>query len=223
MVFKKGQIGYWKGKKRSKETKRKISLTKKGNSPSPNRGKTLEDTYGKLKAEEIRKCMSHSRKGKSPWNKGMKGEEYKSHFKKGMKGQFQKGNQAAVSRKKQKFSAGWFRKGFKHTEEWKKKMSERMRGDNHPNWRGGKTPWGPEFTQRFKKEIRQRDNYVCQECGYSQEELGYKLHVHHIDYDKQNNHPSNLISLCRSCHMQTNFSRKDWQEYFKIKIGDVST
>ncbi len=34
------------------------------------------------------------------------------------------------------------------------------------------------------------------------------------DYDKRNNSPENLISLCASCHTKTNFSRNDWTEYF---------
>ena len=36
---------------------------------------------------------------------------------------------------------------------------------------------------------------VCENCG----KIG-KLDVHHIDNDYQNNEPSNLMVLCRSCH-----------------------
>ena len=56
--------------------------------------------------------------------------------------------------------------------------------------------------------------FLC-ECGISQKKLGYKLHVHHGDYNKKNNNSANLTSLCRSCHTQTNFNRKDWTKYFK--------
>ena len=59
------------------------------------------------------------------------------------------------------------------------------------------------------------------ECKYTEEELGDTLHVHHIDYDKKNNNENNLISLCCSCHAQTNFKREDWQEYFKNRIDCV--
>ncbi|HDY67403.1 MAG TPA: HNH endonuclease [Candidatus Scalindua sp.] len=48
-----------------------------------------------------------------------------------------------------------------------------------------------------------------------------KLHIHHIDYNKQNNDFSNLISLCRSCHAQTNFSKDNWTDYFQNKTGAI--
>ncbi len=88
---------------------------------------------------------------------------------------------------------------------------------NAPNWQGGKSfeLYGEDFNEILKEQIRQRDNYQCQECGYFQKDLGYKLPVHHIDYNKKNNNPMNLISLCKSCHTQTNFDRDDWINYFK--------
>jgi len=99
-------------------------------------------------------------------------------------------------------------------------QSENKIRENAINWRGGKSfePYGMEFNNKLKKKIRERDNYTCQECGMTEKELGYKLHIHHIDYDKKNNNPDNLISLCRSCHLQTNFKREDWTKYFQGKI-----
>jgi len=64
------------------------------------------------------------------------------------------------------------------------------------------------------------DIQLKQKCGYTIEQLGYNLAVHHIDYNKTNNSVDNLICLCKSCHAQTNFKRENWQEYFKKKIGD---
>lgn len=95
-------------------------------------------------------------------------------------------------------------------------------GEDNPNWRGGISfePYGLQFNSKLKEQIRKRDNYTCQECGFTQHILGYKLHVHHIDYDKQNNLENNLVSLCRPCHTQTNFDRNDWTEYFK-RISDL--
>tara|TARA_Y100000310_G_scaffold260707_2_gene269787 strand:- start:4960 stop:5724 length:765 start_codon:yes stop_codon:yes gene_type:complete len=93
-------------------------------------------------------------------------------------------------------------------------------GENSNNWLGGKSfePYPSEFNRKLKNRVRKRDNYVCQECGYTQEQLRYNLPVHHIDYDKKNNSLNNLISLCRSCHAQTNFSREDWINYFQGKV-----
>ena len=67
-------------------------------------------------------------------------------------------------------------------------------------------------------DFRKRDNYRCRQCGIMQKELNYKLNVHHIDFNKKNNFPDNLISLCKICHSQTSFNRQDWTNYFQEKI-----
>lgn len=93
--------------------------------------------------------------------------------------------------------------------------------EQHGSWRGGLSfePYGLEFNSKLKEFIRKRDNLTCQECGFTQNQLGYKLPVHHIDFNKKNNNPDNLICLCRQCHPQTNFNREDWTKYFQEKIS----
>lgn len=99
------------------------------------------------------------------------------------------------------------------------------KGKKHWNWNNGSSfePYGVEFNEKLKEQIRKRDNYRCQECFRHQDELytkggrKYKLNIHHIDYDKKNNKPENLISLCGNCHLQTNFGREDWIKYFQRK------
>jgi hypothetical protein len=99
------------------------------------------------------------------------------------------------------------------------KVYEDMRNrkpEEHFNWKGGKSfeEYGPNFTEELKKQIRQRDEQRCQECFRHQNELNKTLAVHHIDFNKKNNVPSNLISLCTSCHVQTNYGRDGWSGYF---------
>lgn len=102
-------------------------------------------------------------------------------------------------------------------------------GENHWNWQGGLSlePYGIEFNKPLKEQIRERDKYRCQECFRHQSELfkntkagwrPYKLFIHHIDYNKKNYNSDNLISLCMNCHIQTNFRRQDWINYFKNKL-----
>lgn len=101
----------------------------------------------------------------------------------------------------------------------KEKLSILLSGENNPQWLGGLSfePYGLEFSDKLKEVIREQDNHQCQICGVPELELIYKLIVHHIDYNKQHNNPSNLTSLCRPCHMKTNFERKDWILYFQSK------
>lgn len=91
-----------------------------------------------------------------------------------------------------------------------------VKGENNVNWNGGSSleSYGNKFTFRLKESIRTRDGRRCNECNFTEKDLGYRLCVHHIDYNKKNNTPNNLISLCRLCHSQTNFSRSDWEKYF---------
>lgn len=75
-------------------------------------------------------------------------------------------------------------------------------GALHPQWNGGVStlPYGKEFTRRFKRLIRERDSYTCQRCGITQAEYGHTLEVHHLDHDKMNNDPSNLVTACGRCN-----------------------
>ena len=94
-------------------------------------------------------------------------------------------------------------------------------GKNNHAWQGGISfePYGIEFNNRLRKQIRERDNYICQLCGEPQN--GKRLSIHHIDYNKQNNNPNNLISLCDICHIKTNTNREYWKKHFNIKINEV--
>jgi len=87
-------------------------------------------------------------------------------------------------------------------------------------WKGGKSfePYGIKFNNELREQIRKRDTYTCSECGKTQKQLQRKLSIHHINYDKKNNFEYNLISLCLKCHMKTNFNRKHWENYFKMKM-----
>ena len=94
---------------------------------------------------------------------------------------------------------------------WKNaEYRDKKTGENHPNWEGGSSfePYPIEFNALLRRKIRKRDNYTCQLCGRQQEELGHKLDIHHIDHNKTNNSPSNLISLCRSCHISQHWKER---------------
>lgn len=94
-------------------------------------------------------------------------------------------------------------------------------GKKSPTWIDGRSfeqyPIG--WTKILKKQIRYRDKYKYQICGCPEIECYRKLDVHHIDYDKYNLNPKNLISLCNSCHMKTNGNRDYWYAYFTYIIG----
>lgn len=127
--------------------------------------------------------------------------------------------------------------GKKHSDETKKKISEAklknpirywtgkrrqdMIGKNNFNWNGGSSfiGYSVDWTISLKRSIRERDKYLCKVCGEPQGDTAHD--VHHIDYDKTNCDPKNLITLCHRCHMKTNVRRDYWKKYFKIIIEQI--
>lgn len=94
-------------------------------------------------------------------------------------------------------------------------------GELNPVWNGGISfePYPIDWNEKYKRFIRQRDNYKCQLCGVPETECMRKLCVHHIDYNKNNLNPENLVSLCVKCHAKTNTNRKDWEAVWKRLAG----
>lgn len=109
-----------------------------------------------------------------------------------------------------------------HTPEHNKNVSEAkigiprpdMIGENHWNWLGGKSDYPVEFSIHLRRQIRRESNGCCFECGMTPKEQGWEMNVHHIDYDKNNNNPENLVALCDSCHSITNYNREFWEWYY---------
>lgn len=96
--------------------------------------------------------------------------------------------------------------------------SKKMIGKDNPSWKGGKSfePYSVDWTNTLKRAIRERDHYQCRICGELQNNEAF--HVHHIDYNKQNCNPDNLITLCNSCHSKTNHNRDYWIKNIIINI-----
>lgn len=81
--------------------------------------------------------------------------------------------------------------------------------------------WNEFYSSDFvenRKMVYRRDGWRCQICDYKCDRTvkGF-IQCHHIDYDINNNQLSNLITLCRSCHMKTNSNRKHWRELLSKK------
>ena len=111
-------------------------------------------------------------------------------------------------------------KGRKYNEEHRKKLSESHKGkydlEKNPAWMGGISfdPYPVGWNKIFRRHIRERDQNKCQLCGRVRSELKRDFCVHHVDYDKKNINPNNLITLCLDCHLQTGFRRGYWKSMF---------
>ena len=160
-----------------------------------------------------------------------------SKLKKGKKLTEEHRNKIRISNKKIIDKKGVFKKGqvpWNKNKNWdietRQKMSKShigiQLGEKNPSWQNGKSflPYSPEFNKEKKQQVLERDNYTCQ-CPECLIENPKKLHIHHIDYDKKNNNPENLITLCNSCHSKTNFNRQYWVNFYQnimeIKINVI--
>lgn len=90
-------------------------------------------------------------------------------------------------------------------------------GEGNPNWQGGKSFEGYCSVwqdQEYKQDIRERDGNKCLN-PYCNSKDPNDLTIHHIDYNKQNCHPSNLITVCRSCNAMANKDRKWHKAWYR--------
>lgn len=91
-----------------------------------------------------------------------------------------------------------------------------MTGIKNPNWKGGRKVYPKEWNEEIKEDVRNRDERRCRfpNCSFTDVGLRRRLDVHHIDGDKSNCKPSNLISLCIPHHRKVELDPVHWIDYF---------
>lgn len=153
-------------------------------------------------------------------------------------------------------SATWLKKGCpnpwigrKHTEETKRKMSERSkaegrvpydpavgsymkgrRGADVHNWKGGVTPQRQALysSKEWKSVVRKvwrRDNAECQRCAIHRgNDAGISFDIHHIvsfAIVELRAEFDNLVLLCKPCHRWVHSSLNVDKDFIKEMSVDV--
>lgn len=83
--------------------------------------------------------------------------------------------------------------------------------------------------QKAKEKAKERDGWECQFCGMDndthKDEFDRALHAHHIvkDADGGEDHPRNLITVCRDCHSTLESTQADALSRIKEKQADEET
>ena len=160
------------------------------------RKKISESNKGRKHSVETRKKMSEAKKNYIPWCKGKKLSD---------------GHRSKLSEAHM---------GKKLSEEHRKSISVVTSGSRNPNWKGGIScePYCDVWLDKeYKESIKERDGYRClnPDCWYNSKLLA----LHHIDYNKKNCVPDNLITLCNSCNSRAN-SNRDWHKAWYKAIID---
>lgn len=188
------------GRTHSEEAKRKMSERNRGEG-NPMWGKRgpASPAYGRKLSEEAKRKLIIINKGRK---RGPMSDEQKEKISISCKGK-----------------PGYW-KGKKLSGEHVANLIKAHTGKKSHLWRGGISfePYSDDFTRQLKETIRLRDGYRCQLCGAPEIENNAKLSIHHINYDKKDCRPYNLISLCKKCHIKVNFHRAKWTIYFKKKV-----
>lgn len=112
-----------------------------------------------------------------------------------------------------------YRAGILHTKETLEKLSILNSGQNNNNWKGGvsKEPYCIEWTDEYKTYIKERDGNKClnPDCMRNSNILT----VHHINYNKKDCRPNNLITLCCSCNTRANKDRVWHKAWYTVIIN----
>ena len=230
-LFRIGKSSGMLGKHHSKKSKIKMSISTAGDNNPMKRPEVRAKFVGEnnpSKRPEVRKKISNAKRGKKH-SKEHKRKNSEAH--KGMclseetKKKIGKSSMGRKHSKKDREQMSLMKMGKnnpmygKHwTKEHRENQSKARSGKGNPNWQGGigKFPYSFNFDDELKKLIRKRDNYTCQLCNEKQNDR--KLSVHHIDYNKENSDPNNLIALCRACNTKVNYKRRLWKKFFQRKL-----
>lgn len=74
------------------------------------------------------------------------------------------------------------------------------------------------YNKEYRLQILKEQNFCCGNCDV--ENTKRLFHLHHIDYNKQNDNRNNLIFLCHNCHSKTtNYKNIDFFKQYYININ----
>jgi hypothetical protein len=98
-------------------------------------------------------------------------------------------------------------------------------GKNCSTWKDGNSfgKYCPKFNPSLKRRVRDFFGHKCVLCGKLESELPERLHIHHVDYTKEDccngNRDPLFVPLCRSCHARTNNDREEWELFFRYYLA----
>lgn len=191
-----------KGRKLSEETKRKISKSVLKN---PNKywlGKQREDMVGNKnpsKRLDVKEKISKKLKGrKCPW------------LELGLNPMNNPDVRKIISEKN----------SISIKEKWKNlEYRNKLSGENANSWKGGIAyePYCVQWSDKeYKQSIKDRDENKCLNPCCNKK---YRwLVIHHINYDKKDCRPTNLITVCDVCNTKANFNREWHQSWYNAII-----
>lgn len=180
----------------SEETKEKIRQALKGKKrPKKVREKISKTLSGRKVPESVKQKIRKATAGENNfWYGKSLSEKHKQK----------------ISKSKTNVSWG------KHSKETIKKFQELNKRESNPNWKGGIAcePYCDAWLDKdFKENIKERDGNIC--LNPACDGTCDRLCLHHINYNKKDCRPSNLITICISCNGKANSNRNWHKSWYK--------
>jgi len=204
------------GVPRSEETKAKLSAAHKGKKLSEEHKTNIGKAgIGRIRSKKsIEKVAAFHRGRKRPKETGQK-------ISKKAKIRWEDPNERLKFSEmmKKRYEDGW-----NPLVTWAKENPDYMIGKNNPRWKGGiaRLPYAPIFgVKRYKDLLWARHGEVCMNPDCSGDHLDKSLFLHHIDHDKLNTWPENLIGVCCACNAMAE-SKETWDYYIELYQGITS-
>lgn len=242
-----------KGYKLTEEHRKNLSDSHKGNVCSEETRKKISlANKGRIISEETRRKISLSSKGRKTWMKGkhhtkeakIKMSEANlnnprrywlgKHLYKETREKLSKKLKGRILSEEVRKKVSYALKNLSNRIEINEKLRKAFTGNKNPQWIDGRSyePYSKDFNNILRNEIKKRDNNCCQLCGIQiKESRRIKINpnkdwllVHHINHNKKDNNPSNLISLCNHCHAKIHINDKSisftefWINFFNSII-----
>lgn len=192
----------------------KWCCSKSHNSCEAMKNKNSNINKGRIFSKETREKMSASCKGRVPWNKNMPGFIKHTEETKLKISCLHKGRKLTIKHKRKLSESNKNKIVSEKTKNLMKENHADFSGKNNPNWKGGIgcEPYCEIWSdEEYKNSIKERDGYICiNPYCYKNSK---RLTIHHINYNKKDCKPSNLITLCNSCNAYANKDRK-WHKFW---------
>ena len=154
-----------------------------------------------------------------PWNKGLKGKQwwhnisgFRPGWNKGLSAPWAKNNPQTFQKGQIPWNKGKhtgnYGNGFKKgIIPWNKGKKSLIYGENHWNWKGGKTSEDNKIRhsieyRNWQQAVYRKDKWICRLCGIHCQKKG--IIAHHIScwnsFPKKRFEIKNGIVLCKRCH-----------------------